>query len=346
MQVNLCNAQKKKEDLKEITISGRGVLDCIVTDSSIWLLSSNGILYLLNHSYSITKEFKLQSKIQAISIDSSKNILVAEANGTVSQIEQNLSVKLIGKTGQNIIDIIVTKGNSTLLITDKGIYIPEEERLIYQNAFDNLFLAEHSIYSWRPTCYYLDDENNLWMGFGAGEWGGDVLIYSISKKRLQNLKEKVNSFCYLSPVKSIFKVDSSVLIAQSVMHFNISSEIIKVRDSCSAFFRSTPFSDTSVGIYKGETIYIGPTIFNEPDNSLYLYSQFGVFVGNMSTDLSKMENWKLLFKANLKWRSGQSDAIGSPMNVKKLMIYDSKIFLVSPENGVLIWNGKNKILLR
>ena len=63
--------------------------------------------------------------------------------------------------------------------------------------------------------------------------------------------------------------------------------------------------------------YIGPASFNKFDNSIYFYSQNGIFKGDKAKDLSKIANWQNILKP---------DAVGSPMNVLKLIIIEKEKF--------------------
>lgn len=49
----------------------------------------------------------------------------------------------------------------------------------------------------------------------------------------------------------------------------------------------------------------------------------------------------------LHWKSGQPDAVGSPMNVLKLQVLDDgKIIFVSQNDGVGIYDGKTLTMIQ
>jgi len=86
---------------------------------------------------------------------------------------------------------------------------------------------------------------------------------------------------------------------------------------------------------------LGPSTFNPHNNSIYFYSQNGIFLGETGKDLSKSENWKKIVSPKLTWKYGQPDAVGSPMNVFKLCIVDkTKFVFLSQNNGIGFYDGQ------
>ena len=93
--------------------------------------------------------------------------------------------------------------------------------------------------------------------------------------------------------------------------------------------------------------YIGPATFNKQENCIYFYSHQGIFRGNTKDDLSKIENWEKIIKPTLHWTNGQSNAVGSPMNVTKIQVMDrNKFFFVSKNDGIGLYTGGNLIMLQ
>ncbi len=338
---------QNKDGTKVITISNKGVRDCVFTDSLIWFLNNAGQLYVLSQrNYQVKRIFTFRSHITAIARDKTGNILTAEANGTITKIGSHFDTSILYKTDQNILYICLDSSNTVFLITQKGVYIPEDERLFYENAFTGP-RSRIFTFGWSPSCFVLDPDQNIWLGFGAGEWGGEIIIFSTWYKRFTNLNEKLKRKCYIEPVRSLFLIDTIVHASTSLMHMGPPrSTLLTIKDTCSKIFESEAYSDISINKFNNNQIYIGPTIYNQSDNSIYFYCQFGVYKGNIKDDLSQFKNWKLLFDPNLLWRFGQPDAVGYSMNVKSMFFADDKLILISPDNGVMIWDGKSKILLR
>lgn len=83
--------------------------------------------------------------------------------------------------------------------------------------------------------------------------------------------------------------------------------------------------------------YVGPVAYNTFDKHAYYYSHLGFFkiLGDNYTNFSK----ELILKPKILW-SGQPDAVGSGMNVKKFeFIAENKFFFLTTNNGIGYYNG-------
>jgi hypothetical protein len=57
-------------------------------------------------------------------------------------------------------------------------------------------------------------------------------------------------------------------------------------------------------------------------------------------NLSKIQDWETIVKPQLHWRSGQPDAVGSPMNVLKIIPIDKTKFAILTQNdGIGFYDG-------
>jgi hypothetical protein len=200
----------------------------------------------------------------------------------------------------------------------------------------------------KPACYFIDKEDNIWIGFGYGEWGGNLFVFKTSDKRF--LTASLDGFEFeLSPVKSFFEDSSSVYLSSGLQHMMTSGAIVRFDN-----FKATTIlnsdshwnnRETRDSMIEGE--YIGPATFNNFNNSIYFYSQNGIFRGAKSKDLSKIGNWTLVVKPNLHWKSGQPDAVGSPMNVLKISIIDgSKFIFLSQSDGIGFYDGEKLTMIK
>jgi len=192
----------------------------------------------------------------------------------------------------------------------------------------------------------MDKIDRIWLGFGYGEWGGDLHVFNTGSKEFE--KPRLNKFdIALWPVKSFFEDKSTVYLSSGLDHMMASGIIVKFDDSLSAsvVFESgygnevrQTSKDSTLRSMNGE--YIGPAVYNSFNNSIYYYSQNGIFKGELSKDLSKIKNWDLVIKPKLHWNNGQPDAVGSPMNVLKLEIIDGDRFvLLSQNDGIGFYDG-------
>ena len=197
----------------------------------------------------------------------------------------------------------------------------------------------------REPVYFLDHEDNIWIGFGYGEWGGDLFVFNIPSRhfiipRLGNFNIELN------PVKSICSDGEKVFVSTGLQHREFSGSIIEFDHFLARTILASRLEmDMNNKPVEGE--YIGPATFNKADHSIYFYSQNGIFKGNPEKDLSAVGMWEKVVSPELYWSSGQPDAIGSPMNVLKMeFANEGTLVFLSQLNGVGIYDGKTITLIR
>jgi len=327
--------------------------DCYVTNKYIWILRGDGIITRINpETHAIYDSLKFNKKIVSIGKSINDTIYAADDNGGIFRIFDNKDTNFLWNTNQIVQNFVFTSTNKCFLITEKGIYEPEQaDRLYYENAFSNGPMKHFNTFSWEPSSTFIDKGDNIWLGFSAGEWGGDIVIFSTNDQRFIKFRERQKDFCYVRPVRSFFQNNSNIYAVTSLQHMSsINSAIIEITDTCRYFFQSPVYKSNNIdeaeNLYNKKEIYMGPAIFNSNDSSIYFYSQFGLFKGNIKKELSKLENWQLVLKTKFMWYYGMPDAVGYGMNVSKMFFEGNKLFIVSPSNGILIWDGKQPVLLK
>eukprot|EP01034_Spumella_vulgaris_P045715 gene45715-56965_t len=176
------------------------------------------------------------------------------------------------------------------------------------------YFAENSINyqvnmhtSWRkPQCHFMDSHDNLWLGFGFGEWGGEVLAFSCTQKKFLTLH--TDSFIMaLWPIKSFFEDASGVYLTAGLMHF--STQGCLARFDAAQKLHTLFESEGRRGDPETAGEYIGPGTYNPYDGHIYFYSQNGIFRGDPKGDLSSIDRWQKVLQPQLSWRSGQPDAV-------------------------------------
>ena len=193
-------------------------------------------------------------------------------------------------------------------------------------------------------------KDNIWLGFGYGEWGGDLLAFSTVEKKFVNLRQ-YNPHIDVSPVKSIFEGNGLVYVSCGLMHFSTSGEIIQFEELKSkTIFESSEHKMHTLDNRRDTFIageYVGPSTYNAMDNCIYMYTQYGVFKGSIGKDLSKIEYWSPVFNPKLHWSDGQPDAVGSPMNILKLIFIEpNKLLFVSQNDGIGLYDDELLIMMR
>lgn len=316
-----------------------GYLDLAVAGDSIWTVTTNGKLKLLSSSgdelplilinnYAFKSVAYLGHDTLIITTGSAINLLNAKT--LVWKRLAALPAKSFFLTRDQQRQLYVATDKGILNLTSGRIFLPDSSLNFY--------------YKWRPepAANLLDSNGILWVGFGMGEWGGNLHVFNTRTQKFGLVTFKDSLAC-LNPVKAFCQIKNQVYMASSVMHFITSGCITRfegftARHVFNSSYKSN-YRTITYGNPSGE--YVGALAYNENKNCIYYYSQSGVFEGNLNTDLSKTEAWRLLFAPQLHWRDGQRDAIGSPMNVRKMVFAPGgRLILLTQNDGIGIWDGR------
>jgi hypothetical protein len=326
--------------------------DFIVTDKFIWALTSDGGIKLFDKKgKQVKKRIHNSSKILLLTKDKLGNpVIVDNANEIKRYNELNDSWVVISKYKDNCYGVVFDSKNSCYLITDKGIRDLQTGKINFSaNSLNDQITYKDK---WgKPYCYFIDKSDRIWLGFGYGEWGGNLFVFKTNSKEFQT--PELGSFqINLWPIKSFFEDSSSVYLSAGLQHMMTSGIIVKfdnlkasvLLESRSGWSKEVA-KDSSRTMLDGE--YIGPSTYNGFLNSIYFYSQNGIFKGVKVDDLSKIDNWKIILKPKLNWKGGQPDAVGSPMNVLKIAAMENdKLIFLSQNDGIGYYDGDHLIMLR
>ncbi len=334
---------------KVVTITNIALKDCFVNSKYIWILRQDGVIIRINpETHIISDSMVFNKKIVSIGKSKTDTIYAADEDGGIFRIFDNRDTNFLWSTGESVQSFIFSMDKRCFLITDKGIFEPEfSKRLYYENAYSNGFIWRRNLRKWHPSTLLINSKDDIWLGFSGGEWGGDIIIFSTNELRYKKFRDEYKEHCYLRPVRSFLEIDSNMHASTSLQHMSIiTSSIIRLNDTCKYIFESPSGEDGSENLFNKEELYIGPSIFNKTDSSIYFYSQFGIFKGNINNNLNKLENWQRKLETKFMWNYGMPDAVGYGMNVSKMFFENNKLFLLSPNNGILIWDGKQSVLLK
>jgi hypothetical protein len=341
-----CNRPTETVEIKEKRNSNYQYKDFIIADDKIWALTTNGkiIVFDANSGEPINNNVNNDSQILILTKDKEGNIIIADKNNWIKKLNKDTNAWVtISKYSNTLLGITFNSKNNLYQITNKGIFDATSKKYYYSDSSQNSQIRH--VGGWfREPVYLMDKNDNIWIGFGYGEWGGELFIFNTIDKKF--ITPNLNEFpITLNPIKSIFESNNNVYVTSGLMHFSTSGSIAKFDSFKSKLVfeseehKKLPDDSTNTEIVDGE--YIGPGAFNSGDNCIYFYSQNGIFKGNPNTNLTQIENWKNVFKPKLHWSNGQPDAVGSPMNVLKLQFLASnKLIFLSENDGIGIYDGK------
>jgi hypothetical protein len=337
-------AQEADTATKVITIANSSIKDCIATYKTIWILKEDGVLLQVNsYSYAIRDSIKLSKKIVAIG-SNGQTIYAGTEDGVVHILRQDGHLDTLWVTEQDIRHLTFTSGNRCFIITNEGIYHPEKKRTyLYHKAKINPFAHQPGD---ELSAVLVDRNENIWLGFAAGEWGGDIIIFSSGENKFISPRKRQWLFLGYSPVKSIFQVDTAIYASYSVAHSSVRSSITEMTNPVRYVFKSGKHYDIPAGpvqnLYNEEALYLGPATYNFYDSSIYFYSQMGVFKSGNGKDLGKIENWSRAVQTELMWPgAGKNNRYAS-----KMFFNIDKLYVLNPDCGIFVWDGKRSVLLK
>lgn len=320
--------------------------DFITTQEHIYALTEDGELKIFDKSTArlIKENVEDSFKIQLITKDAQDNLVILDTKNRIKRYNLKRNTwKLITKTKNTVSGIVFNSKNECYIVTDKGIERAKNHTLYFSNK--TLNRQTRIIDSWgTPYCYYMDTNDKIWIGFGYGEWGGNLFIFNTTNHTFET--PDLGTFrISLSPIKSFFEDESSVYLSSGLQHMMNSGSIIKFDNlKASTLLKSdshwkNPNAKNQDKVWVSAE-YIGPATYNKHTKSFYFYSQKGIFKGDKSKDLTDINNWEVIFKPKLQWEYGQRDAVGSPMNVLKLEILSKeKLIFLSQKDGIGYYDG-------
>jgi hypothetical protein len=321
-----------------------GQQDLMLVKNRIWVLKTDGHIKVCNAD-GTEVGIKSVRGVRAKLIANNGNDVIAQIGSEIRQWSSADSTwQTINKLPIDAFALLANSQRKIFAITKKGILdISTKETLLPTHGPNH----QRSIISTfeRPSAYFIDNQDNIWLGFGYGEWGGNVFTYNTQQRKYIDLT--FNDFIIeLSPIKSFFQLQSSVGSSAGLQHMMNSGSITEFNK----FSAKVVYDTNAEGdkLTKAKAIvnwsnmpYIGPATYDQEAHCLYFYSNKGVFKGDYSANLSKLSNWQKLFEPKLHWRYGQRDAVGSQMNVLKMLsLGKNKLVLLTQNDGVGIWDGK------
>jgi hypothetical protein len=310
--------------------------DFIIIQNTIWTLSKKGDLQAFNsEGTALPQKIHLASSGVSLHAATSDSIL-AHAGGKVLLVNTTtLTSKVVTSLPDSVPLLARDKHRRLWAAGDSGLVQVSTGQTYVPDSTQNQY------YKWipEPSASLLDAAGRLWIGFGMGEWGGNLHVFDTETQRFEYIDFRKSDAC-LAPVKSFCQVAGQVYMSCGVMHFFTFGCITRFDAGKPKPVLISSYEKnyrTTNGQHAGE--YLGPIAYTTKE--VYYYSQNGVFRGELSNDLSKVDAWKLVFKPRLHWTSGQRDAIGAPINVRKMAFTaDGKLVLLAPNDGIGIWDGK------
>lgn len=335
-----------------VTIEGKATHyeDFVLAENCIWALAGDGTIVLFDTRTGerARKKVPADVPVKILTTNHTGVPVIMDDSGRIRKYNaQNNTWSDVATCNPGIYSIVFdSKGNGYTIASEGITDLSAKETYYTGNSLNHQI---HFKEAWRkPACHFIDRGGHIWLGWGFGEWGGELIIFSTTQKKFIRPELDHSFRIELWPVKSFFEDDKAVYMSAGLMHFDTKGGIVKFGS-----FRGTPLfiSETEWGtkipeksVTEGE--YMGPAAYNPYNQCIYFYSHNGFFRGDISKDLSEKNNWEKIIQPELQWTSGQPDAVGAPINVKKLSIIDKDRFVfLSTNDGIGLFDGKKLVMI-
>jgi hypothetical protein len=335
------SAQVKQQDNRT------NFLDFILLHDQVWGLTTKGTLQV----YSLATYRKLpdppaDDSVVAIARDRTGRIIIGNKRGQLKVLDSNsMSWKAMGAFTGLLHGIAFDRANHCFVITSEGVGQPGTTGTYFPDSMLNSQIRYHGKWSKRPV-FCMDPGDNLWIGFGYGEWGGDIFAFDTHGRAFRRID--LNGFeIMLNPIQSICNRDSSIFISCGLQHFDNSGMLASIREGkVSVVFDSSPYSKVHLHDTTFHAEYLGAITYNPDDQLLYFYSQHGIFKGEPGRYTTRIDQWERVAQPLLKWSYGQPDAVGYTMNVRKIEFTDDhQLVFLSTLDGIGVILGGRTIHL-
>jgi len=313
--------------------------DLVIAGNKAWILTKTGRLRVIDLQRTVSHDLSIpdDGNIVALAKDRQSNIVIGTRGKYIRAYDSTRrSWKTLGTYSGSLYFIVFDSRNNCYLITSAGVVDLYQHKTYWPDSTLNTTFSRLDIKVQLLSALYMDAQDNLWLGFDHGEWGGDLFVFDTHLKLFH--LPRFNAYD-LDPVRSIFSDGLWTYVSMGLCHFSTSGNIFRLRYYCSTNIFKSSTERAKDSIVYGQ--YIGPAAFNPGDHCLYFYSQDGIFRGDPGGDLSKLEKWEKMAEPRLLWSHGQPMAVGSPMNVRKMFFTDDgRLIFLTQLNGIGMMTGR------
>ena len=325
-----------------------GYSDGLVVQHHIWALTAGGSIRVYDSTGTKVRWPSLDGITAKLIAGMGNDVVIQQDTRLRRWSSRDSTWRTVGRLSTPAFALVMNSRGESFAITQRGVLQVATGKTRLPAASPNSQLRALTGFE-KPAACFLDQRDVLWIGFGYGEWGGNIFAYDT--RRNQFIQLNFNKFQIdLQPVKSFFQLPGSVGVSAGLQHFINSGAIIDFRPAGAQLIYDTWATRDSARAGRfgesGQLPYIGPAVFLPKPGFIYFYSSLGVFRGRYGTDLQKLAHWEKVFAPRLHWRDGQPDAVGSPMNVLKLLaLGDNRLVLLTQNDGIGLWDGSSFKLL-
>ena len=270
---------------------GKHYREMLVVKHQLWVLTEAGRIRV----YDAVGKPQPLSAVEAVTAQH----LAADGERVVAQVGLALkrwngavgAWETVGKLAESVLGLAVNSRHQVFAITALGVLDVQTGRRILPKP--TLSYRPQGFTKFNPpAAYFMDAQDNLWIGYGYGEWGGDIFTYSTAQHKFLELR--LNGFD-LAPIKSFFQLKTSVGVSTGLQHFMTSGSLAEFTDLGARTIYST-WADRDTAKTRPHSAtdqpYIGPAAYDASLNRLYFYSHLGVYEAEYGKNLARLTAWR------------------------------------------------------
>lgn len=196
-----------------------------IVNSTILILTDSGKLFSLPIGEFRASPNILSDSVTAFTVGADGDVYVSREKGSVYRLTNSRSRHNVASIDSTIHVLRFNSKNSGYAITDRGIVSLSNSKLFFPDSLQNKPFILDNFWS-NPSCAFVDTEDNLWVGFNYGEWGGNIVVFDTKTDKF-NMIDFDTLRPSLTPIMSLFEGKDGVIYATSgLMHFEISGELL------------------------------------------------------------------------------------------------------------------------
>jgi hypothetical protein len=243
--------------------------------------------------------------------------------------------------------------NRAYAITDKGIQDLATREIFFSKLSR---LANQTMHEdrWEGlSCFHMDKDNNIWIGFDFGEWGGKLFIFDTGRKTfvksiLADMEER------LYPVESFSEDPTAVYVSAIMNHMMTSGSTISRFKNFqetllfeSKSYWSEPVQDGTRKLkYMIQGEGIKSVSYSPYDRVLYFASQNGIFRGEVPDGLTEARHWQHMAINDVEAKNSSPKAVLVPHSINRIAaVKKNTVVFLSQFDGIGIFeNGRITML--
>jgi ligand-binding sensor domain-containing protein len=328
--------------------------DFLLSDNAVWALTADGEISVIDlASKKVRRTIKNDVAVTHLAKDRTGAIVIVDkANQLKTYNKATGSWQPMQTIKHKMFGLVFDSQNRAYAVTDKGIQELATGEIYFSklSRLDNQTMHEDR---WEGlSCFHMDKDNNIWVGFDFGEWGGKLFIFDTGKKTfvkptLDELDER------LYPVQSFSEDSTFVYVSAAMSHMMTSGSISRFKNfQETLLFESKAHLSEPVKVGTGTEMYtihgegIQSLVCSSYDNAMYFASQNGIFRGEVPRGPIEAQHWQHIATNDVGAKKSSPKAVLVPHNINKIasLKKNTLVFLAQFDGIGILENGRVTML--